>query len=94
MVEAGAPSGFRSPGLGSHRVRPRMLPQNRRRRSSRWSPLAERPSASTHRRPIDKELYDQISAQSRAELKDALDTKKYPKLESYAKVAELEEANG
>ena len=39
--------------------------------------------------PLNKELYDLISAQSKAALKDALDTRKYPKLESYAKVAEL-----
>src|ERR1700674_1305809 len=39
--------------------------------------------------PINKELYDVISAQAKAHLKDALDTKKYPKLDSYSKVAEL-----
>src|SRR5438874_2030709 len=39
--------------------------------------------------PLNKALYDQISAQSKVALKDALDTRKYPKLESYAKVAEL-----
>jgi polyribonucleotide nucleotidyltransferase len=38
---------------------------------------------------LNKELYDLISAQSKAALKDALDTKKYPKLDSYSKVAEL-----
>ena len=39
--------------------------------------------------PVNQELYDQVSAQCKTELKDALDTKKYPKLESYAKVADL-----
>src|ERR1700716_4285899 len=38
---------------------------------------------------LNKELYDLIWSQSKAALKDALDTKKYPKLDSYAKVAEL-----
>ncbi|HYL37985.1 MAG TPA: polyribonucleotide nucleotidyltransferase [Bryobacteraceae bacterium] len=36
---------------------------------------------------INKELYAQIEAQIRAELTDALNTKKYQKLESYQKVA-------
>src|SRR5260370_5872535 len=39
--------------------------------------------------PVNQELYDQVSKQCKTELKDALDTRKYPKLESYAKVAEL-----
>ena len=39
--------------------------------------------------PVNQALYDQISAQSRSDLKDALNTQKYPKLESYAKVAEV-----
>src|SRR5229473_2757258 len=38
---------------------------------------------------INKELYDLISSRSKAALKDALNTKKYPKLDSYSKVAEL-----
>ncbi len=37
----------------------------------------------------DQAIYDQIAGQYRAELTDALDTEKHPKLESYAKVAEL-----
>ncbi len=37
---------------------------------------------------INKELYAQIEKQIRAELTDALDTKKYQKLESYHRVAE------
>nr|MCU0247875.1 polyribonucleotide nucleotidyltransferase [Bryobacter sp.] len=36
--------------------------------------------------PINKELYDKISAAVREELTDALNTEKYPKLESYARV--------
>jgi polyribonucleotide nucleotidyltransferase len=39
--------------------------------------------------PINQELYDQLSKAHYATLKDALDTQKYPKLESYAKVREL-----
>jgi polyribonucleotide nucleotidyltransferase len=38
---------------------------------------------------MDQPLYDQISAQYRKELADALNTQKYPKLESHSKVAEL-----
>src|SRR5882672_5000700 len=39
--------------------------------------------------PVNQELHDQISAKCLADLKDALNTQKYPKLESYAKVAAL-----
>jgi len=39
--------------------------------------------------PLNQPLYDKISAENRAELTDALDTKKYPKLESYARVDAL-----
>jgi polyribonucleotide nucleotidyltransferase len=38
--------------------------------------------------PVNKELYASIEAQIRKELTDALDTKKYPKLESYHRVHE------
>ncbi|MGD0498901.1 MAG: polyribonucleotide nucleotidyltransferase [Bryobacteraceae bacterium] len=38
---------------------------------------------------LDRDLYDGISKAVRAELADALDTQKYEKLESYARVAEL-----
>ena len=38
---------------------------------------------------LDGTLYAGIAGQARAELTDALDTKKYPKLESYHRVAEL-----
>jgi polyribonucleotide nucleotidyltransferase len=38
---------------------------------------------------INKELLAQIEAQARKDLTDALNTEKYPKLESYAKVAEI-----
>jgi polyribonucleotide nucleotidyltransferase len=41
---------------------------------------------------LDQTLYDQISAKVREPLIDALNTEKYPKLESYAKVAELKKA--
>ncbi len=38
---------------------------------------------------INEELYKQIEKQVRKELTDALNTEKYPKLESYAKIAEV-----
>ena len=39
--------------------------------------------------PIDQALYSEIEKKVRAELTDALDTKKYPKLESYSRVDAL-----
>jgi polyribonucleotide nucleotidyltransferase len=39
--------------------------------------------------PINQQMYDKIASQVRAELTDALNTQKYSKLESYAKVAEI-----
>ena len=39
--------------------------------------------------PVDQALAAQIVAQCKDDLKDALNTQKYPKLESYAKVAEV-----
>jgi polyribonucleotide nucleotidyltransferase len=42
--------------------------------------------------PINQEIYDKIAAGRRAELTDVLNMEKYPKLESYAKTAELREA--
>jgi polyribonucleotide nucleotidyltransferase len=39
---------------------------------------------------LDKPLYDQLAGQVRDELADALNTEKYPKLESHLKIAELE----
>ena len=38
---------------------------------------------------LDQALYDQISGQVREQLTDALNTQKYPKLESYSRVAEI-----
>jgi polyribonucleotide nucleotidyltransferase len=38
---------------------------------------------------FDQALYDQIAAQAREPLIDALNTQKYPKLESYARVADV-----
>jgi len=38
---------------------------------------------------LDQSLYDQIAAQAREPLIDALNTEKYPKLESYSRVAEV-----
>jgi len=39
--------------------------------------------------PINQEMYDKIAKEYRADLSDALNTEKHPKLESYSKVAEL-----
>src|SRR5881409_1051939 len=39
--------------------------------------------------PVNQELAAQIAAEAKADLKDALNTQKYPKLESYAKVAAI-----
>jgi polyribonucleotide nucleotidyltransferase len=39
--------------------------------------------------PVNQELYKQIETKIRKELTDALNTEKYPKLESYAKVASV-----
>ena len=39
--------------------------------------------------PVDQELYDQIAGKCRADLSDAINTQKYPKLESYRKVDQL-----
>jgi len=47
---------------------------------------AKRPFTSPQ---IDQTIYDRISTECREELTDALNTQKYPKLESYAKVAEI-----
>ena len=38
---------------------------------------------------VNQELFDLIAKQAKADLKDALNTQKYPNLESYAKVAEV-----
>ena len=39
--------------------------------------------------PVNEELYNQISAKVREELTDALNTEKYPKLESYRRIDEV-----
>jgi polyribonucleotide nucleotidyltransferase len=39
--------------------------------------------------PINQELYDKIAAELQADLKDAMNTEKYPKLESYSRVDAL-----
>jgi polyribonucleotide nucleotidyltransferase len=41
---------------------------------------------------LDKALYDQVSAQAREALIDALNTEKYPKLESHTKVSEVKKS--
>ena len=43
---------------------------------------------------INKELYAQIEKQIREELTDALDTKKYQKLESYQRVDDAKKQGG
>jgi len=50
---------------------------------------AGRPKRAYEPPAINQELYGQIAKQFRADLSDALNTGKYPKLESYSRVAEL-----
>ncbi len=66
-----------------------MLQEDRRGHPRRWSPLAGKTKRQfTPPRPR-RRLSDQIATQVRADLTDALNTEKYPKLESYAKIAEI-----
>jgi len=51
--------------------------------------LAGKPKKEFQSPELGQELYETISKQVRVDLTDALNTQKYPKLESYAKVAEL-----
>jgi polyribonucleotide nucleotidyltransferase len=51
--------------------------------------VAGKPKRAFTTPPLDKDLYAQIEKEVRADLTDALNTQKYEKLESYAKVAEL-----
>jgi polyribonucleotide nucleotidyltransferase len=51
--------------------------------------LAGKPKRAYAEPVLDKELYAQVSTAARVELTDALNTEKYEKLESYARVAEL-----
>src|SRR5580658_2405965 len=48
-----------------------------------------KPKHTFEAKPLDQALYDQIATQAREPLIDALNTEKYPKLESHNKVAEL-----
>jgi polyribonucleotide nucleotidyltransferase len=48
-----------------------------------------KPKRTFEAKALDQALYDQVSAKAREALIDALNTEKYPKLESYAKVAEV-----
>jgi polyribonucleotide nucleotidyltransferase len=48
-----------------------------------------KPKRAFEAKALDQALYDQISAQAREPLIDALNTEKYPKLESHSKVAEV-----
>src|SRR5689334_5527013 len=48
--------------------------------------LAGKPKREFVTPPLDQEIYDQVSQQVREELTDALNTQKYEKLESYARV--------
>src|ERR1051326_8665502 len=51
--------------------------------------VAGKPKREFTPRELDKALYAQIEKQVRADLTDALNTQKYEKLESYARVAQL-----
>jgi polyribonucleotide nucleotidyltransferase len=48
-----------------------------------------KPKRTFEAKGLDQTLYNQIASQAREALIDALNTEKYPKLESYAKVGEL-----
>jgi len=48
-----------------------------------------KPKRTFEAKALDQALYDQVATQAREALIDALNTEKYPKLESYAKVAEV-----
>ena len=48
-----------------------------------------KPKLAFEAKTLDQALYDQIATQAREALIDALNTEKYPKLESHTKVAEL-----
>jgi polyribonucleotide nucleotidyltransferase len=48
-----------------------------------------KPKLAFEAKALDQALYDQIATQAREPLIDALNTEKYPKLESHTKVAEL-----
>ena len=50
---------------------------------------AGKPKRSFEAPALDQALYDQVAAQAREALIDALNTEKYPKLESHTKVAEV-----
>ena len=56
--------------------------------SASWWPRPARRSGNMTPPAVNKELYAHIEKQIRKELTDALDTKKYPKLESYHRVHE------
>jgi polyribonucleotide nucleotidyltransferase len=50
---------------------------------------AGKPKRALAPKTFNQELFDRISSLCRAELTDALNTEKYPKLESYSKIAEI-----
>ena len=79
-------AGLRSGSARRHRVRPRLLQEDRRGHPASWWRRPARPKREFAAEPINQALYDQIAKSVRAELTDALNTKKYEKLESYARV--------
>ncbi|MBL8230094.1 MAG: polyribonucleotide nucleotidyltransferase [Bryobacterales bacterium] len=54
--------------------------------------LAGKPKREYVKAPVNQELYSQITAKYKADLTDAMNTQKYPKIESYAKVDALHDA--
>ena len=55
--------------------------------------LAGKPKREFTPPALDQAIYDQIAKEARAELTDAMNTEKHPKLESYSLVGAPEEAH-
>ena len=62
-----------------------------RHRDYSWLRSRARPRRRSRSPELNQELYAAIEKKVRADLTDALDTKKYSKLESYARIDELHE---
>ncbi len=89
MVEAGATRSLRGRSSRAIEFGHAELPQDHggNSRTGRQSRQAE--TRAHARRPSTRRLYDKIAAEYRADLIDALDTEKYPKLESHHRATEL-----
>jgi polyribonucleotide nucleotidyltransferase len=82
----------RSRDAGGHRIRPRVLQEDRGGHPRAGEEVRQkRRKPSTRGAPINKALYEQIAKASRAELQGRMNTQKYEKLESYARIDALQE---